>query len=53
MTPQAARPFQSALLKGVWPDVDNKQMRLIRRVIAQGFTQGKTTYQIVRELLKD
>jgi hypothetical protein len=44
------RPFQGVLLKGVWPELSDQRMKLIRRAIAQGFVESKTTDQIVREL---
>lgn len=45
-----ARPFQGVLLREVWTDLDGQRMRLVRRAIAQGLTEGKPTAQIVREL---
>jgi len=44
------RPFQGVLLKGVWSELSDNRMRLIRRTIAQGFVESKTADQIVREL---
>lgn len=45
-----ARPFQGVLLKGVWADLDASKMKRVRQAIAQGFVEGKTTDQIIREL---
>jgi len=45
-----SRPFQGVLLRDVWKDLDANKMRSVRRAIAQGFTEGKSTAQIVREL---
>ena len=45
-----ARPFQGVLLKGVLDDLADGKAKKIRQAIAQGFTEGKTTSQIVREL---
>lgn len=45
-----ARPFQGVLLKGVLDDLAEGKAKKVRQVIAQGFTEGKTTSQIVREL---
>lgn len=45
-----SRPFQGVLLKGVLNDLDATRAKLIRRVIAQGFTEGKAIDAIVREL---
>ena len=45
-----SRPFQGVLLKGVWKDLTDQQFKLVRQSIAQGFLEGKTTDQIIREL---
>lgn len=45
-----ARPFQGRLLRDVWQDLDQSKMRLVRRTVAQGFVESKTTDQIIREL---
>lgn len=45
-----ARPFQGVLLKDVWADLDANKMKKVRQAIAQGFVEGKTTDQIIREL---
>lgn len=45
-----ARPFQGVLLKDVLKDMDATRARKVRTAVAQGFTEGKTTDQIVREL---
>jgi SPP1 gp7 family putative phage head morphogenesis protein len=44
------RPFQGVLLKGALPELGDQRMKAIRRTIAQGFVESKTTDQIVREL---
>lgn len=45
-----AKPFQGVLLKGVWADLDASKMKKVRQAIAQGFVEGKTAEQIIREL---
>lgn len=45
-----ARPFQGNLLKGFLNDIEDSRSRLIRRTIADGFVQQRTTDQIVRDL---
>lgn len=45
-----SRPFQGVLLQGVWADLDAGKLKRVRQAIAQGFTEGKTTDQIIREL---
>lgn len=45
-----ARPFQGVLLKGVLADIEESKAKKIRQAIAQGFTESKTTDQIIREL---
>lgn len=45
-----ARPFQGVLLKNVWSDLDAQKFKRVRQSIAQGYTEGKTTDQIIREL---
>nr|DAE39878.1 MAG TPA: minor capsid protein [Caudoviricetes sp.] len=45
-----ARPFQGVLLKNVWSDLDAAKMKRVRQTIAQGYVEGKTTDQIIREL---
>ncbi len=45
-----ARPFQGVLLQGVLADLEAGKAKKIRQTIAQGFTEGKTTDAIVREL---
>lgn len=45
-----ARPFQGVLLREVWRDLDAAKMRKVRQSIAQGYVEGKTTDQIIREL---
>ena len=45
-----ARPFQGVLLRDVWGDLDAAKMKRVRQSIAQGFVEGKTTDQIIREI---
>ena len=45
-----ARPFQGLLLRGVLDDMEAGKAKKIRQTIAQGFTESKTTDQIIREL---
>lgn len=45
-----SRPFQGVLLQGVWADLDAGKLKRVRQAIAQGFVEGKTTDQIIREL---
>lgn len=45
-----SRPFQGVLLRDIWGDLDASKMRSVRRAVAQGFTESKTTGQIVQEL---
>lgn len=45
-----SRPFQGHLLHGVLSDMEAGRARKIRQTIALGFTEGKTTDQIIREL---
>ena len=45
------RPFQGVLLAGIWSELSDARMRLIRRAIAQGFVESQTTDQIVRALM--
>lgn len=45
-----ARPFQGHLLKGILSDMDAGRARKIRQAIAHGFTEGRTTDQIIREI---
>lgn len=49
-TAALSRPFQGVLLKGVLSDMEAGRARKIRQAIALGFTEGKTTDQIIREL---
>ena len=46
-----SRPFQGALLKDFLKDQDVNKARLIRRAIASGFMEGRTTDQIVRSII--
>lgn len=45
-----AQPFQGVLLRDVWQDLDAAKMKRVKQAIAQGFVEGKTTDQIIREL---
>lgn len=45
-----SRPFQGVLLQGAWSDLDASKLKRVRQAIAQGFVEGKTTDQIIREL---
>lgn len=45
-----ARPFQGLLLREVWKDLDAVKMKKVRQAISQGFVEGRTTDQIVRDL---
>lgn len=45
-----SRPFQGVILKGALDDLEAGKAKLIRRAIAQGFTEGKTTESIIREI---
>ncbi len=45
-----ARPFQGVLLKGALQDLEFQKAQKIRQIIAQGFVEGKTSSQMVREL---
>lgn len=49
-TAAMARPFQGVLLKEVWKDLDTQAMKRLRQTIANGFVEGKTTDQIIREV---
>ncbi|MFZ3286556.1 MAG: phage minor head protein [Telluria sp.] len=45
-----ARPFQGVILQGALDDLSAGKAKKIRQAIAQGFVEGKTSSQIVREL---
>lgn len=45
-----SRPFQGVLLNGAIADLEANRAKKIRTAIAQGFTEGKTQDQIIREL---
>ena len=49
-TAAMARPMQGLLLRGVLDDMAAGKAKKIRQTIAQGFTESKTTDQIIREL---
>lgn len=49
-TAALSRPFQGLLLNGVLDDLEATKAKRIRQVIAQGFTESKTTAQIIKEL---
>ncbi len=46
-----ARPFQGTLLSQVLKDVELTRAKRIRQTLAQGFVEGRTTDQIVRDIL--
>lgn len=45
-----ARPFQGLLLSGALADLEADKAKRVRIAIAQGFSESKTTAQIVREI---
>lgn len=45
-----SRPFQGALLSEFLGDQEESKARLIRRTIADGYVQNRTTDQIIRDL---
>jgi SPP1 gp7 family putative phage head morphogenesis protein len=45
-----SRPFQGALLSEFLKDQEEAKARLIRRTIADGYVQNRTTDQIIRDL---
>jgi SPP1 gp7 family putative phage head morphogenesis protein len=45
-----SRPFQGGLLKEFLKDIEDKRATAIRRAVADGFVQNKTTDQIVRDV---
>lgn len=45
-----ARPFQGVILKGALKDLDELTSKRIRQAIAQGFVEGRTTEQIIRDI---
>lgn len=45
-----ARPFQGVLLREVLKDLEEARAKKVRQVVSQGFVEGKTTDQIIREL---
>jgi hypothetical protein len=49
-TAAMARPFQGVLLNDVLTDLEETAAKKIRQTVAQGFVEGKTTDQIIREL---
>ncbi len=49
-TAALARPFQGALLKGWLDDMEADKAKRIRRAVAQGYVEGKTTAKIVQEM---
>jgi hypothetical protein len=46
-----ARPFQGVLLRDVLADVEAQTAKRIRRAIAQGIVESRTTQQIVRDVI--
>jgi len=49
-TAAMARPFQGALLNGFLADLEADKAKRIRMTVAQGYVEGRTTDQIVRDL---
>jgi len=49
-TAAMARPFQGTLLKGALDHLESEKARKIRRTIAQGYVEARTTSQIVQEI---
>lgn len=45
-----ARPFEGAILKDYYRDLPETIMRPVRETLRQGFVNGRTTEQLVREL---
>jgi hypothetical protein len=45
-----AKPFQGVFLKGVLKDIEEARAKKIRQAIAQGYTEGRTTNDIIREI---
>lgn len=45
-----ARPFQGRLLRDVLTEMGEDKARRVRRAIAEGYAQGKTTPEIVRSI---
>jgi len=45
-----ARPFQGLILKGALDDLEATKAKRIRQAIAQGFVEGKTNSEIVRQI---
>ncbi len=46
----SSRPFQSRLLKNWASSVEAEQLAKVRNAVRQGYMEGKTVAQIVREL---
>jgi len=46
-----ARPFDTKLLKEELADFTKSQVQIIRNAVSQGFYEGKTTQDIVREVI--
>lgn len=44
------RPFQGKLLKDVYSDLEQSASRKVREAIRLGFTEGRTTAQIIQDL---
>lgn len=49
-TAALARPFQGTLLREVLADLEAGKAKKIRQAVAQGFVEGRTTDQIIRDL---
>lgn len=45
-----ARPFQGVLLRDVLKDMESARIKKIKQAVAQGFVEGRTTDQIIRQL---
>lgn len=45
-----ARPFQGVLLRDVLQDMEVARAKKIKQTVAQGFVEGRTTDQIIRQL---
>lgn len=46
-----ARPFQGVILKGALKDLSDQRAKMVRQTIAQGFVEGRTTDQIIRDIM--
>jgi hypothetical protein len=48
-----ARPFQGRLLRPVAARMDQHALAAVRKAVADGVAQGRTTDDIVRQVLRD